>query len=354
MADTTTSEATAASPTPTDVSPPAGVVAPSTPAATHGAGLSNEFLAIVGLKDAAGAKPPTGKRDTPPAPLATDEEKPKLADPEDESADPDEIAEAAEVEAKLKAEKTPPWVSERLSKNAQQKKELRAELEAVKTAKAEAEKRIEELSANLPTLQPSSPLAHLATQELFEKEADAVTDFLTRANEPEAASRYKDYDEDTGTSAIFENDKAYATYFLKNQKAHAAILKARQASTEAVKTAVPSLFDGKSEDFQFRQTLHQNDPRTLPDFEQIIADATRGRRERLEEAAGKVRYTRTDLSAAKTTTPKVKETLPVFTPQTTRSPVTPADAPNSRDSLMAKAKSGPGVSLETLMGTLAR
>lgn len=361
MADPTTTAGTAPAPTADAVSPaPAAAATPIAPAETGAGTVPEAFLAELGLNTSArtqriqkGNAEPTPPPTAPAADAQTADGTPAATDTDASAPDPDE----AEVAAKLQDERTPKWVSERLSKNAAQKKELKAQLEAVKAEKEAAEQRADELAAKLPTVAPSAPLAHLDSTEKFEEEGSKVRDFIGRIDDPATVASYRDYDPDTGTSQSFENDKAYAKHFLKNEKAHAQVLKDRAETTEAVKKAAPTLFDGKSEDFQFRAKLHTTDPRTLPDYEQIIADAARGRRMRLEEQQGKARYTRVDLAAAKAATKpaearatKAQEAAPVFTvPGIVRPPVTSHDAPNPKEAVMAKARTARGVSIEEMM-----
>ena len=342
-------------------------------------GLSAEALADLGLigpeevkASGAEANPkPKAKVDPPdesgeeqkPEPTPEELEKAAIAKAEadalkDEKGDDDEDA----TEDELK--KVPEWVPERLKKLSDQKKALREERDALKAAKEEADKALAEAAANIKAPLPPSPLAWFTTEESLEKENDAVLAFMERSEKPDFAESYKDFDAESGQSAQFENDKAYARHFLKHQKAHAQVLKTRHETTEAVKKAAPALFDGKSEQAKERAALYQSDPRTRPDFDQLIADALRGRQVREEEAKGN-KYHLIDLAKLRSAKPangngkehangkaKASEKFTPASSGSTRAPAKPTNG--SRGDLLDTAmRTQKPVSVDDLMDSWA-
>jgi len=336
MAETTsapsaTAQATEASPT----SQAAATLASQDQ--SNGAGISNEFLADLGLSDEVETKQ-EGNTETPAVQATESAEDPEAAKAADALEDDEE--EAPELN---KDETVPDWVQPRLAKNAAQKKELREKVESLTAEKEAAEKALAEVAEKPFQILPSSPLAHLETIEALESEAAKVVTFMKGAKASDAASKYQDYDEATETSATFEADQAYCLSFLEAQTAHAKMLNAREQVKAEVKKTNPALFDAKSTEFAERAKLYANDPRVNPDFDQFIADALRGRAERLKKAEP------AKAVAAKPKAEPAKSTPPPYTlPAATRSAVKPSNAPNPQSALWGKAKQQSTVSIEEM------
>ena len=324
-------------------------IAPNTQAieTPTGAGLSNEFLADLGYSVPV-EKKPSGDEATK-APAKDGEQSATTAKAEDETPD-NADDDKDEVPEKDKNAKVPEWVTARLSKNSEQKKALREEVAALKEKAEAAEKALAETAATVPTILPPSPLAHLDTPEALESESEKVVNFMKAAKAPDFVTKYKDYDEDTGTSATFDQNQAYALFFLENQNAHAKTLTTKKETTEAVRKANPTLFDGKSAESAERRKLYLNDPRTLPDYDQFIADALAGRNARLAKAKAPEQKTEPVTAKPKTNGSSAKEAPPVYTlPAASRSLATSDSVPDARAVVMAKSRTKTGVSLEEMM-----
>lgn len=347
---------------------------PSTPAIqkpTSGAanGLSADFLAELGLELAGGVKPsgaatqPEPEKEAEPAPAKADPTPEELEKAAIEQAEADAVKEekgedddTVPSEAELK--KVPDWVPERLKKNSEQKKALREEIAKAKAEKEAAEKALADAAATIKAPLPPSPLAQFDTEESLQKENDAVLAFLDFAEKPEAIESYKDFDPETGKSTQFENDKAYAKFFLKNQKAHLQTLKERLEIAASVRKNVPELFDGKSEKAKERAALYQSDPRTRADYDQLIADAQLGRQYRKEIEAGKKVHILDIpklLAKARNGNGNGKKDAEKFTPATppaTRAPATPTDG-RAADLLQEAMRTQKAVSVDDLAASWA-
>lgn len=303
---------------------------------TNGALLSNEFLADLGLEVPVETKTSgdgeSGKAQSFDEPLKGDEETEKAAHDEDE------------VPAEEKTDKVPDWVPKRLSKNAEQRTALRAEIATLKEAGEAKDAALAEAGANIPQLLPSSPLSHLTTQEALEGEAAKIASFMEQDQNPDFPSTFNDYDQETATSDRHEQWKKYALVFVKNQTGHAKALVAKEATRQEVRKNNPALFDVKSPEFKERIALHSSDPRTMPDYDQFIADALAGRKAREGMTTAAAATPKPKVTA----TVKSKESPPVYTlPPTTRTAFTPSTSPDAKQAAYAKARSG-GVSIDDM------
>jgi len=303
-----------------------------------GAGLSSEFLAEIGLSVPVETKP-SGDEATK---AAADEVTEPEAEAEGEVAEV--VAEDGEEE-ELKLEGFTPEVQKRLKTTSEQKKALREEVATLKEKAEAAEKALADSAANVPTILPPSPLAHLDTPEALEQESANVVAFMKAAKAPDFATKYADYDEETGTSATFEQNQAYALHFLEHQNAHAKTLATKKETREEVRKAYPALFDGKSDESKERIKLYASDPRTMADYDQFIADAIAGRNARLEKAKAPEAP---PVKKTNGTTAKAKEAPPVYNLPHSRSPVTPSNVVTPREAIFAKARTG-GVSIDDMM-----
>lgn len=158
--------------------------------------------------------------------------------------------------------------------------ELATQAETVK----ELETRLQE-TAEKVTVAPAGPLAHLADEQALTEEVKKCVDFLAWVNSTDdPASHYKDTDTATAEDQLAAHHR-YALHVLKNQDAQSKVLKERQAVRAEVKKQRPTLFDVKHDDHKLLSELYKADPRSRADFDQLIADALRGRQ--IREAAAK-------------------------------------------------------------------
>jgi hypothetical protein len=305
-----------------------------------GAGLSDEFLAELGLTAPVETKPSGDEATTAAEPEVTEPEAKAEDEVTEEPADEEEETTEEEKNAKV-----PDWVNKRLSKNSEQKKALKQEVATLKEKAEAAEKALADAAANVPTLLPPSPLAHIDTLEALETESANVVAFMKAAKASDFVTKYKDYDELTETSATFEQNQAYAMMFLEHQNAHAKTILTKKETREEVKKANPALFDGKSDESKERVKLYASDPRTLPDYDQFIADAIAGRNQRLEKA--KAPAPKPEAPKKANGTP-AKEAPPKYTLPPARSPVTPSNVVTPREAVFAKARTG-GISIDEMM-----
>ena len=266
------------------------------------------------------------------------------ADPED--------AEEEEALAKANDEKLPKWVSKRLFDDGERKRQLRAERDAEKSAREAAETALAEIGTGIKAPLAPSPLAHLDTPEKLDAEHEAVLRFLDDCEErpDETLQRFTDDAQFTAEQKLL-NTKAWCRQFLKHQKAHADVLARKQSTLEEVKKTHPALFDLRTEEGKQRAALYAADPRTLPDWEQFIADAMRGRRERLAASAGKGKSPRGEPAAAKANGKTNGKVPPVYTPPVAaaRAPITPTTATDARSGVLTKAGQRGGVSMDEML-----
>ena len=338
MADTPSQATAAQSPAPEGHPTPSAAANAPTPAPNGAEGISiDDFAATLDGPGAPAPETPQSGSEVSKSTAATEGSTAQTSTaPGDEvttettgeTADPEEAAEAADLEKSSKDEKVPKWVPERLAKNAEQKRLLREENASLKAAKEAAETALAEHAANAKAPAPSGPLAKFETPEALAAEHAEVISFLEWAHKPEAVDRYVHLGE--GAEAKLEEDRAYALNFLKHKDAQGKILTERSEKREAVRKALPALFDGKSPESQERAAFYAVDPRTRADYDQWIADALQGKRDREDAAAGKIRINRIDLAAAKANgaagaaaaaKAKDQKTPPVFTPPGRSGPV---------------------------------
>jgi len=377
-------------------------------------GITPEFLAEIGLQPGPTVKPrvdgdegddaPTGKpedAETPrPKAKAKDKGKDAVQADADTSHDDDPVQaeiKRAEAEALKQAEgagddddddteatdeekaATPKWAEKRLKKNAEQKKELReqlktreTELAAERTKAADAEARLVEKF----TAAPSGPLAHLDTPEKLKTAAEQAAGFMRwETTRPDFEKYYQD-DPDTVPENLrrtaeqkCQDDKADQLRVLTHHAEQAEILNKRSATRETLKKEKPELFNPAHEAGKDRLDLYASDPRTRADFDQLIADAQRGRLIREEEASKTALYHRIDLKKARENGAKGanghangngngngskdKLTLPPISSQH-RAPVKSPDAPDARAAVTRKISTpGTRIPLEEMSDALA-
>jgi hypothetical protein len=251
-----------------------------------------------------------------------------------------------------KAKEVPDWVPERLAKNAEQKRELRTQLAAEKTAREAAEAQLAEAKEHPASPLPSSPLAHLDTPDKLSAEVVKATNFIEWADRPDAVDGYKD-DEHSTAEEKLRNDKAYALFLIKHQSQQAAIIKQREDSLATARKDAPTLFDPKHDDHAFLQKMLVNDPRTLPDFHSVVADAVKWRAHQKKDAESKAAAAKA-LAAKPPLNSKDKangKTPPKFVPpvSASRAPVSSAEAGDPRITPWSQAKEGKAQDIDAMI-----
>lgn len=217
--------------------------------------------------------------------------------------------------------------------------ELAAKEETVK----ELEARLQE-TAERVTVAPAGPLAHLADEQALADEVTKCVNFLKWVKiTPDPASHYKDTETHTAEELV-ELYKDYALNVLGNQKEQADVIKRRQAVRAEVKTQRATLFDPKHADHQFLTELYRSDPRTRQDFDQLIADALRGRA--IREAAAKAPAKASAAAPAK----EVKKVSKADLPQPRSASTLPirGGGQSNADTVKAKLASGGRVSFDEM------
>ena len=239
-----------------------------------------------------------------------------------------------------------------MSKLAAQKRELREQLATEKSTRETLEAELAQAKEHPSTPLPSSPLAHLDTPAKLAAEIDKATNFLDWAERPEAIDAYADDERSTAEEKLKQN-KAYALFLLKNQNAQTAVLKQQEESMAAARKDAPTLFDPKHEDHSFLNKLLVNDPRTLPDFHIIVADAVKWRAHQKEvavkkESAIKALAAKPPLNGKDKVTGK---TPPKFVPpvSASRAPVSNAETGDPRNNVWADAKNGKAQDIEAMI-----
>ncbi len=346
MADTTPQAAAAQRQVPSDAPT---METPTSPPATAntGAGVDPlDYLASLEVPMADEAKPISEAEVKPdPAPEA------EAADAADAETDPEETEDADAIQ-KATAKEVPDWVPERMSKLAAQKRELREQLAAEKSARETLESELAQAREHPATPLPASPLAHLDTPEKLAAEIDKATNFLDWAERPEAIEAYTDDERSTAEEKLKQN-KAWALYLLKNQNAQAAVLKQQEESKASARKDAPTLFDPKHEDHAFLNKMLVNDPRTLPDFHRVVADAVKWRAHQKEAAAKKESAIKA-LAAKPPLNGKDKaagKTPPKFVPpvSASRAPVSSSEAGDTRTNAWTDAKNGKAQDLDAMI-----
>ena len=332
--------------------PPTSTTSTGAPQAVAGPIDIDQFLDGLSATEVVDANPSEAVTQTPEKSEvgdrkseAVDEAKAESeAETEVPATDPEEDEDDETVEAKLQDENVPRWLWKRFKKEKEKRVEAEQQLNAAQDSLAQA-------TAELKAPLPSSPLAYLDTPEKLEEEVKKATAYIKWAERPDAANAYDD-DEQATAEQKLAYYKARAWVVIDNQADHAKVLQSRIETTANVRKTAPALFEGKSDESKLRNKFYGTDPRTWTDADEFVADAARGRRERLEEAAGKARFQRIDLAAAKAngaagakaSAAKVNgKTPPIYTPpaSASRAPVRSADAPDPRTSAWSETKRRP-------------
>ena len=305
-----------------------------------------DYLAALDVPVADEAKP-ISEAEVQPDPAPSAEAEPTA----DAETDPEETEDADAIQ-KATAKEVPDWVPERMSKLAAQKRELRDQLAAEKSARETLEAELAQAKEHPATPLPASPLAHLDTPAKLAAEIDKATNFLDWAEKPEAIEAYTDDERSTAEEKLKQN-KAYCLFLLKSQNAHAAVLKQQEESMAAARKTAPTLFDPKHEDHAFLNKMLVNDPRTLPDFHSIVADAVKWRAHQKEASAKKESAIKA-LAAKPPLNGKDKaagKTPPKFVPpvSASRAPVSSAEAGDPRTTAWTEAKNGKAQDLDAMI-----
>lgn len=367
------SGATGSAPEPAGVST-AAPAAPETGVFASGAGVDPiDFLAGVGAvveqgeagttseSGAEAPKPETSTTTTTGKSAGGAEEEAEgqgaEAKTEELTSQADEAGEDDEIPADAKV---PEWVNERIGKLSGQKRELREQLTAEKAAREAAEKALAEATAAPQAPLPPSPLAHLDTADKLGAEVKRAAEFLKwTESTQDPSSIYKDDDAGTADEKL-ARDRAYALHVIEHQLDQQEVIRKREESVKAARQTRPEMFDAKTDDGKFLGELVRSDPRTRPDFYQLVADALRGRRDREDEASGKFKIQRIDLAAAKAAGAKGAQVKaaeakgskvpPKYVPPVTASPapVRPDTGQSTQQSVWEKSRKG-AVDLEEML-----
>lgn len=159
-----------------------------------------------------------------------------------------------------------------------------SELAAKDETLKEMEARLQE-TADKATVSPAGPLAHLPDKAALQAEVTKCVEYLDWVEEnPDAVDHYKDTPEATAQQQL-DYWRRYARNVLKHQGEQAKVLDEREAARAEVKKQRPTLFDAKHPESRLLMDFYKSDPRTRADFDQLIADALRGRQ--LRETAAK-------------------------------------------------------------------
>lgn len=226
-----------------------------------------------------------------------------------------------------------------------------SELAAVSETVKELEARLQ-ATAEQAASAPAGPLAHLADEQALTEEVKKCVDFLAWVeNTDDPAAFYKDTDTASAEEQLAAN-KRYALHVLQHQDQQSKVLKERQAVRDEVKKQRPTLFDPKHDDHKLFMDLYKSDPRQRSDFDQLIADALRGRAIR-EAAKAPVK----EAPPAKAAIP-VKKVSKADLPQPRSASTLPVRGGglSDADAVTAKLKSGGRISFDELAdsGALSR
>lgn len=250
---------------------------------------------------------------------------------------------------KLKDTKaTPDWVGKRLSKLQEQKRDLRGQVTAKDAELAEAREQLTKVSDLVQKPAGSSALGEFDTLEkLYEKHA-TVASYLEWADSPEGKAAIEG-DTSGATETRIGQSRAYALKFLKHFPAQEKTLKNNASTSEAVRKANPEMFDGKSAESLHRLEVYSTDPRSRADFDQILADASYGRKMKATAKAAGEKAAATKAKAAAGVVPGKPATPPVPTAAATRSPVLPGDGASIKDQVLSKSKTKEGATVDEMM-----
>jgi len=305
-----------------------------------------DYLAALDVPATDEAKPISEAEETtvPPA----DAEAEETADVE---ADPEDTEELEEI-AKADPKELPHKLQKRLDKLTAHKYELREQLAAEKSAREALETELAQAKEHPATPLPASPLAHLDTTDKLAAEVEKATNFLDWAERPEAIDSYTDDEQGIAEDKLKRN-KAYALFILKSQNAQANVIKQQQESVTTARKSAPTLFDPKHEDHAFLNKLLVNDPRTLPDFHSVVADAVKWRSHQKEASAKKESAIKA-LAAKPPLNSKDKangKTPPKFVPpvSASRAPVSNSESGDPRVTTWHNAKNGKAQDIDAMI-----
>ncbi len=342
MAKSTENKAASVAPVAASGESPTPAASPTTPIITPPVAESfDSFLDRQGDALAAKGQTPSGdkpKADDQAAPEseAEPELKPDEAKPEGEE-DTDKVEEEegeeqstegeaetppdARIELGVEKELTDKGVSPALRKRLKglfkSDIELKSALAERDSILATKDSEIETLKGQLTeaggkaTIIPSGPLAHLDSTEKLDQATKDATHNLQWASNPVGFEQHFQDDPETvpvhrrrTADEKFEAFKEYQLQLLANAPEQARINAKRQATRESLKKTRPEFFKPDHEEAKAFASFFASDPRTREDADQLAADAIRGRREREEEATGKIKYHRTEIQPLK---PSVKD-----------------------------------------------
>ncbi len=247
-------------------------------------------------------------------------------------------------------------------------------LKAAEAEKGELTKQIDTLNASLSetaekaTLMPSGPLAEFQDNTALQAKKTKITQYLRWADQKpdDALAQFHDT-EKASAAEHFAAYKQSCLVFIEDADEQVKINTAREETRKKVKAAAPALFDPKHADGKLHLELSHRDPRQRPDWDQIVADAARGRKQREEEATGDWKYLRMPLKEKKTAAPangnghsngKDKDKVAAREEYTLpapkgRLPVTPSQTGENRlDTVMKRASTG-GVSMDEILDAQA-
>lgn len=154
------------------------------------------------------------------------------------------------------------------------------------------------------TWAPAGPLAEFDSIEKLRDAVAHATSNLQWAKNPVGMEQFYQDDPAGSLNARTAEEKLSADqewwlHILSKAPAQQQVLLDRRATRERLRKSHPDFFKPDTESGREVAKLYAADPRTLPDFDQFIADAQRGRREREEEEAGAAKYHRIDMKLAR-------------------------------------------------------
>jgi hypothetical protein len=303
-----------------------------------GSGREAEEVAESGKRKAESGKPDTEATEA----TTTD----KVEGKDEDETEAEEIAKAAGKEV-------PTWVHARLSKNAEQKRALRDQLAEVERQLQEKLDADAEAAANPVTPLPSSTIAHLDTVEALDAEVILASRFLDAltSNPEKVSAEYREREGGPTVEDQVADAKAYALHVIGHQEGHRKLLVDRVNHLEAVRKSAPAMFKvGTEEQAFYQKALRNPDLRTDPEFHQLIADAIRGRKARLELA--KASAAQSPKSKVQSPSLDVVKAPPTPVPSvaaTARAAVRTDDAPDPRARVWRDAAGQKAVSLDDMM-----
>lgn len=230
----------------------------------------------------------------------------------------------------------------------------REALAAKETELAQKDETIKDMEARLQetadkaTLAPSGPLAHLSDKAALQAEVAKCADYLDWVEDnPDAVEHYQDTEKATAQQQL-DYWKRYARNVLKHQGEQARVLEEREKIRAEVKKQRPTLFDVKHPENQILTDLYKSDPRTRADFDQLVADALRGRqlRETAAKSPGPVKAAETGARAAEKKT-ATKADLPK--PKQVSDLVLQRSGVSARETVEAKARQQGGATFDEMV-----